>query len=117
MVILALITYPVDKTGHAAEKVVEERTTFDEAFIHEHEAAASYATPIMYITGLLAFTGIIISRGNKPIPSWLKVAIVIAALFAQTSMIRTGYLGGKIRRPELQNAQNANAAAEEEEDD
>lgn len=120
LVVLSLMSIPLEETGEAAEDVVENTTTLDEAYIKEHEEAAEYATPLMYATGAAALLGLFFSRGKNNLPTWLKTITVVLLLFTQVAMIRTGYLGGKIRRPELQGASAAQPAGEKagaEEDD
>jgi hypothetical protein len=75
----------------------------------------------MFATGAAALLALIFSRGKNNIPGWLKGIVVVLAIATQVAMIRTGYLGGKIRRPELQNGAVAQTTgehnqAEEEED-
>lgn len=120
LVVLAVLAIPLGESGEAAEEVVERTTTVNETFIEAHEEAAEWATPLMYVTGALAFVGFIINRNRGSLPVLIKGLLIFFMLMTQVAMIRTGYLGGKIRRPELQNATgaaNAVAAEEEEEED
>ena len=118
LIVLALLSIPLEESGEAAEEIVENTMTTDEAFIHEHEEAAEYATPLMYLTGGVAFVAFFFNRRRSMIPVWLKSILIFLLLMTQVAMIRTGYLGGKIRRPELQNTTPASndAAAEGEEE-
>jgi hypothetical protein len=117
IIALTLMTIPLHETGEAAEDVVEKSTTINERIIEEHEEAAEWATPLMYISGALALIGLFFSLKRDGIPVAIKSVLIIILLMTQVAMIRTGYLGGKIRRPELQNSGNTTGAAEIEEED
>lgn len=114
IVVLTLMSIPLNETGEAAEDVVEKSTTINEQIIEEHEEAAEWATPLMYISGALALVALFFSIKRDGIPVALKSVLIILLLMTQVAMIRTGYLGGKIRRPELQNSGSTTGAAEEE---
>jgi hypothetical protein len=104
LVVLTLLSIPLGETGEAAEEVIENTPGFNESFVEEHEEAAEMATPLMFATGAAALLGLFFSRGKNNLPGWLKGVVTLLAIVTQLAMIRTGYLGGKIRRPELQNA-------------
>src|SRR6187551_362254 len=83
LVVLALLTIPLEESGEAAEEVVENTTTLNEAFIHEHEEAADYAAPLMYMTGGIAFIAFLFNRRKSKIPILIKSILIFLLLMTQ----------------------------------
>ena len=88
-------------SGEGAEELVEELSGVTHDNIEEHEEAATFALWTSLITGGLALAGLVFSVFK---PAWngrMAVAVSLVALFTSTVVVRTGYLGGKIRHTEI----------------
>ena len=101
MVVLALLAIPLHETGEASEDKVENTAGVNHDAIEEHEEASEYATPLMYILGVVSLLAIFILRSRGSLAGWMQVILLMISLFTLSVMVRTGYLGGLIRRPEL----------------
>lgn len=101
MVVLALLAIPLHETGEASEDKVENSAGVNHDAIEEHEEASEYATPMIYSLGALSLIAIFILRSRGSLAGWMQAILLIVSLFTLTTMVRTGYLGGLIRRPEL----------------
>lgn len=90
-------------SGEGAEELAEHLPGVTHDAIEEHEDAAGFALWTSLITGALALAGLVFSAVK---PAWngrLAVAVCLVALFSSTVVVRTGYLGGKIRHTEIDN--------------
>jgi hypothetical protein len=114
MVVLSLLAIPLHETGEASEDKVENSAGVNHDAIEEHEEASEYATPLMYALGGLSLIAVFILKSRGSLKGWMQGILLVFYLFTLSVMIRTGYLGGLIRRPELrgETVVNTNAATE-----
>jgi hypothetical protein len=93
-------------TGEPAEDVVESLPGVTKALIHEHEAAADYALWTCQITALTALAALIVPRlrPQSRLAAKLFAATLLLALFTDTVLARTAWLGGQIRHTEIRDA-------------
>ena len=93
-------------TGDPAEDVAEKLPDVTKAMIHEHEDAADYALWTCQITALAALAALILPRARpqSTLSSKLFVATLLLALFTDTVLARTAWLGGQIRHTEIRGA-------------
>jgi hypothetical protein len=109
MVVLSLLAIPLHETGEASEDKVENSAGVNHDAIEEHEEASEYATPLMYALGALSLIAIFILKSRGSLAGWMQGVLLVFYLFTLSVMIRTGYLGGLIRRPELRGEAVVNA--------
>lgn len=103
-VVCAILTYPVEHTGHPAERIVKAHPEAEASAVDEHEESADWAIAGAYMLGVTSLVGLVWSVRNPVSPKWmtgLSVLIVLLGLFTSATMARTGYLGGKIRHTEF----------------
>ncbi|HSE38767.1 MAG TPA: hypothetical protein VLG74_15810 [Blastocatellia bacterium] len=100
-VFLALSAIPVYLTGGEAEERVEHLPGVSEAFIEEHEEAATSSLIAIEILGALSLAGLVMTRRSKAVPKWLAVISLVASVVVAAVMIRTANLGGQIRHTEI----------------
>ncbi len=100
VVFVALTAILATRSGHEAEEVVEHMQGFSEERIEEHEGRAEKAAWAIWITGGVAFLGLLASRGGRPVPRWASAG-TLALLAASTGMLAwTAKAGGEIIHPE-----------------
>lgn len=100
-IVLAAMSPLVMNTGEEAEHKVEEMAGINHDTIHEHKDASQFAYWLMIGLGVISLAAISLYKMGSDITTITKISFVIS-LFAATSMIRTGYLGGLIRHTEMQ---------------
>jgi uncharacterized membrane protein len=101
LVIVALLAIPAYLTGEPAEEMVEHLPEVNHDAIEEHEDAATFAFAGVLVLGSVTFGGLIFFRRRKPIPEWLAILVLVLSVLVFAMMVRTAYLGGFIRHPEL----------------
>ncbi len=100
MVLVAITAWMAFLTGEPAEEVAEGFPNFEEAWVEPHEHFAEYALYASQVLGLLALTGLILTRG-RPVPLGLAGLVLLANLGVAGVMGYTAHLGGMIRHPEI----------------
>lgn len=100
-VAMALMSIPAFLSGEGAEHMVEDMAGTSEYFLEEHEELGKTAFWVMLGAGLLALITLVInSMRNVMSRTWTGlVLLVLIATFALMAYV--GYLGSKIRHPEL----------------
>jgi uncharacterized membrane protein len=106
-VLAALVAVPTFFSGKSAEEVVEDLPGVTEELIEEHEEAGLQSLIAIEILGLLALAGLIMTRGAKPTPSWVIVAVLLVSLISSVLNYRTANLGGEINHPEIRAEQKS----------
>ena len=101
IMLMALITIPVFKTGGPAAHVVRDYPGIVRAQIHEHAEAADYAFSAVSIVGVGALIAFVLLWRSGSIPSWLGIVILFGAFVTSVIMGRVAHLGGLIRHPEI----------------
>ncbi|MFN8253678.1 MAG: hypothetical protein U0V75_17535 [Ferruginibacter sp.] len=115
LVAMAAISFPVYLTGEPAEETVEDLPGVSEKMISLHEHAATLATWLLAVTGLLSVTAIAASIKKSTRTGLLFTIACIASVLSFAAMARTGYYGGQIRHTEL-NGTSASPAGEKSKD-
>jgi len=100
-VFLALVAIAVYLTGKAAEDRVEHLPGVTEAFIEQHEEAATSSLIAIELLGALSLAGLILTRGSKAVPKWLAAISLVASLAVAGVITWTANLGGQIRHTEI----------------
>lgn len=106
-VLLALVTIPVYLTGGEAEERVEHLPGVSDAFIEEHEEAATSSLIAIEILGALSLAGLVLTRRSRAVPKWLAVISLVASIIVAAVMVRTANLGGQIRHTEIRSGASA----------
>jgi hypothetical protein len=98
--IAGVLAFAAAQTGARAEDEVEALEGVSEETIEEHEEAAELAALGLEVLGALALAGLVAFR-RRPVPGWLAVVVLVAALAPIVLVARTAELGGRIRHPEI----------------
>jgi hypothetical protein len=101
LVVVALLAVPVYLTGEPAEHDVESLPGVSKHLIEEHEEAASVAFTGVLILGVLALTGLFLSRGGREVPAGFGTTLLAASLIVSGLMAWTANRGGQIRHTEI----------------
>lgn len=101
IVIMTLLAIPVFLTGETAEETVEGIAGISETMLEEHEDAGKLAFWIMIVTGIAAFSALIIARSRRQLAGTFYTVVLLISLVSFGFMARAGYLGGQIRHTEL----------------
>lgn len=100
VVVVTLLTFPAYFSGESAAEKPGAFTGISNTLVEQHDEAAALAFTGVFISGLLALTGLILFRRAKPIPTWFCLALMTLLLIVSALMVRTANLGGQIRHPE-----------------
>lgn len=100
-VLIGLITIPAFLTGEAAEHKVEDLAGTSEFYLEEHEDIGKAAFLIINITAVLSLIALIVNLISRKTSRFLTALVLLALAATVGIMVYTGFLGGKIRRPEL----------------
>lgn len=103
LVLVGLITIPVFLTGNKAEGVVKGLEGISEDQIDAHEDFAKISMIAMEITAGISLTGLFLFRGQKNVPIWFGILILLLLITVNIMMVYTGHLGGRISHLELMN--------------
>ena len=100
-VVIGLIAIPAFLTGEAAEHKVEDLPGTSEFYLEEHEDIGKAAFLIMNISAVLSLITLIVNLISRKTSRFLTAIVLLALAATVGIMVYTGFLGGKIRRPEL----------------
>ena len=100
-VLLALVAIPVFLTGKAAEDLVEHLPGVTEAFIEQHEEAATASLIAIELLGAVSLAGLFFTRRSNAIPKWFAAVSLVASLGVAGVITWTANLGGQIRHTEI----------------
>lgn len=100
-VLLALVAIPVFLTGKAAEDLVEHLPGVTEAFIEQHEEAATASLIAIELLGAVSLAGLAFTRRSKAVPKWFAAIALVASLAVAGVITWTANLGGQIRHTEI----------------
>ncbi|MCE1164285.1 MAG: hypothetical protein LWX07_02655 [Bacteroidetes bacterium] len=103
LVLVGLITVPVFISGNKAEGTVKGLDGIQEEYIHPHEDFAKASMIAMEVTAGISLLGLVIFRGQKNVPVWYGILLLLFMIAVNGMMIYTGHLGGKISHLELMN--------------
>jgi hypothetical protein len=110
LVVIALITVFVFKTGGPAAGVVHSYPGVQRSDIHEHAEAAEFGFWATAAVGVLSLIGLFLSAESGA-ASAVAVITLLGALFTSVVMARVAHLGGLIRHPEIRSEATPPAAA------
>lgn len=99
LTLAGLAIWPADFTGDEAADVMRKAWYVDPAAIREHDAGATYALIFTLLVGAIAaytWWRMLRRQPNALPPVWLRVVVLIVALFDLSVVVRVAYLGGKI---------------------
>lgn len=105
-------------TGEATEEIVEKIPGVLEASIKMHEDFALIALVSLIILGVASVLGLFITVIKTVWTKTTAWVVLLIALISFGLVVRTGYLGGKIRHTEITNSANTSSEnAEKDADD
>lgn len=115
LVVLAVITIPAFLTGEPAEEIVEHLPGVEKGLINTHEDHATLALIVTLAGGLFSLLALVFSSTRPLLHRFLRVTILVAALFSTAALLWTANAGGKIRHTEIRSG--AAAVPTEKEDE
>jgi hypothetical protein len=99
LTLAGLSIYPAFFTGDQAAHAVKNVWYIVPDMVHEHDQAAGFAlTSVLIMGALSAYTWWRMLKREPTVlpPVWLRVVLVVVALWSLSVVTRTAYLGGKI---------------------
>ena len=99
LTLAGLSIWPADFTGDQAADVMRQAWYVVPAAIEEHDDAATFALIFTLLVGAVAayaWWRMLRREPNALPPKWLRVVVLVLALFDLTVVTRVAYLGGKI---------------------
>lgn len=100
-ILAAIMAYVANETGEMAEKVVESIPGVTKALVHEHEEAAEWAHRWAIAVGITSVLLAFANRFKKNLVKPVQILLLVMALLTAVTMVRTAFLGGKIRHSEI----------------
>jgi uncharacterized membrane protein len=110
--LIAVVSIPTYVTGTASKELLRDRSDVSQVLVRGHEDAALLAFVFMEITGFIAWLGIWQSRLISRLARWNVITVAILSIATFGLMARAANIGGEIRHPEIQSAQETAPAAE-----
>lgn len=107
LVVAALLSIAVLRSGDAAEDQVEDIPGVSESMIEEHEEAAEAAAVGLGLAGVVSLAGLVLFRRAPRLPRGWTVAALVLAVVASGLMGRAANLGGRIRHSEIRSPAGA----------
>jgi hypothetical protein len=103
LVLVALLTVPAYLSGEGAERAVRPLTGIGVSTVvmDAHEAAALPALLAVEGVGVLALLALVIGRGQRSVPPWVRFGVIAGAAIAFALAARAAALGGRVHHPEL----------------
>jgi hypothetical protein len=89
------------QSGEGAEEVVEHWPGIEERRIEAHGESAAWTLASCMVLGATAGVGIYLLRKRSPFHPVMAGMLLLLALLSSGFALRTGYLGGQIRHPEI----------------
>ena len=102
VVVTAVVTFPVFRSGGAAEHVVKTMDGINRAAIEPHQEAANATFVACCAAGVVALFALIRYRAPRQIAGWMTYVVAFFVILATVSSIYTSLLGGRIHHPETQ---------------
>jgi hypothetical protein len=100
-VLLCAVSVPIKFTGDFAEEQAGGLAGVDEALVERHEQAADRATTAVFLLGLAAAAGLFLGRGDRGVPRWAAVSLLVLGIATFVLMAVAANSGGEIRHPEI----------------
>jgi hypothetical protein len=102
VVIAGLGGQAAERSGHAAEEIVEHLPGVEERWVEEHEERAEVAAWMALANaGLAVVTLALIWRRRGPVPAWGPGLLLLTSLATSATLGWTALAGGEIRHPEI----------------
>lgn len=98
--IIALMTVLTFFTGEGAAQKVKDYPEINIRNIEKHEEASKLALIAMAAAGAMSLPGMLLIKFRKKSPRVIDWITFVLAIAAVALLIRTGYYGGNIRKPE-----------------
>lgn len=105
--LVALLTIPTYVSGMAADQSLQNVGGISPALIQAHEDAVLIPVVLMVLTGFVAWLGLWQFRITSRLPRWNLGLVFVLALVSFGLMAKAADLGGLIRHPEIQAAEDA----------
>ncbi len=99
LTLAGITVYPAAFTGHRAARAVHGAWYIAPGAVHAHSQASDFALWIVLATGLVALISWITMLRTRAAVSpgkMLRIVLGILAIFAVSTIVRTGILGGRI---------------------
>lgn len=100
-VVSMLFAIPVYLTGETAEHSVKKIAGISKDLIHEHEESGELSIWFIAALGIVSLAGLAFMEKLFSLKKYFYGFTLIIGLVAAGSISYTGYLGGKIRHPEI----------------
>ena len=100
-IFMTILSFPAYFSGEEAEHMVEDMAGTNEYYLEEHEEIASTAFYVLIAAGVLSLVAVVLNRMRRSLQKTITGVALAALLVAFGLMAYTGFLGGKIRHPEL----------------
>lgn len=101
LVAVALLTVPAYLTGDRAEDAIRGLPDISRAMIHSHETMARFGLILMFVTGLIALAGAILTHKRPKLPPVLLSLVLVVLLLNSGLFAYVGFLGGQIHHEEI----------------
>ena len=99
LTLAGLSVYPADMTGDQASHALRGVWYIVPAAVREHDQAATFGLLSLLITGVAsayAWWRLLTRDAATGLPRWLRIGVVVLALWSASVIARVGYLGGRI---------------------
>ncbi len=101
LALLSAVAIAIKFTGDNAAGMDAARFVPVKAYLDQHEQSADQATTSVFVLGLMAATGVFLSRGARPAPKWILGILIGAGVVTAVLFARTANLGGQILHPSI----------------
>lgn len=104
VLVMTLVSFATVLTGEPAEEVVEQLPGFSHDLVEAHEGFAKLSMLPLVLCTVVAIASLVLRRKRGAIPRWAPALAVTLMIVGGAMMGWTGYLGGRIRHSELEQA-------------
>lgn len=104
-------------SGEGAEEIVEKISGIDENLIEKHEEKAAFALWSSIIIGVLSAIGLYLSFKSSKLSGVFSFVVLLVSFITIYFSWQAGNSGGKIRHPEIDNAQTVQSTNKGEENE
>jgi hypothetical protein len=101
LALVALVTVPAYLSGEGAKQAVRPLAGVSTLVMGDHEAAALPAMLVVEGVGALSLAGLVVGRGQRRMPRWLLLTVIVGSALAFALSARAAALGGQVHHPEL----------------
>lgn len=104
---LAAAAIAIKFTGDFAAEQSLERFAPVRDLVMKHEQAGDQVTSAVFVLGLAASVVLFLSRGGRPVRSWMLGLVVSLGMVASVLYARSAHSGGQISHPELRSSRHS----------